>query len=224
MKYIVFLFFFFGAVLSAHAQRMVIEDNSVYIEAFGVRTDLVTPNISVKEYVMEDGSVRTLYHQGVAAPTNILMSGKIQIAKNDAVTYNQNFYVLCGFEQPNDGRPGSPMKPLSDKTNTRGCFAYYEKADKSDKGQWRVPTINEYILIALYLTGYGNELNAVSDFTYPSIQNDKKASFYYASSTTYEGDVNEAYYFMWYPGFFSSTTNHHPKTQEARVRCIRDVR
>lgn len=222
MRYIILLFFFSLPVLSTHAQRMLIENGKVYIESFGVRSDLVVQNYFVKRYKMEDNSVRTVYHQGVGAPANILISGKYQIAKRDHLMYNQNFYVSSGFESPYDGRPGKPMRPLSDTTNQNGCFAYYENSDQSDKGQWRVPTINEYILMALYLTGY-NTLPSITDFTYPSIQNDKKATFYYVTSTTYEGNVDEAYYFMWYPGFMPTITFHYAKTTGGRVRCIRDI-
>lgn len=222
MKYILLLLLFLPAV-SIHAQRMVVEPGgNVYIEAFGVRSDLIIPNVALKQQVLDDGTIRTVYHQGVAAFQNVLMPNKFKIAKIDAIPMgNRSFYVLNGLEDGKDGRPGSPM--VARAVDGQGCDEYYELADKSDVGKWRVPTINEYVLMATFLTGY--EVS-IPGFTMPGIQRGYQMDFWYMSSTTVESDVNKAYTFLWYPKSYNIMTSNTILKSESstRARCIMDIR
>lgn len=224
MKYILLLLLLlFLPVVSIYAQRMVVEPGgNVYIESFGVRSDLIIPNVALKQQVLEDGTIRTVYHQGVSAFQNVLMSSKFRIAKIDAVPMsNQTFYVHNGLQDEMDGRPGSPMvaRPIDGK----GCDEYYELADKSDVGKWRVPTINEYVLMASFLTSYAV---SIPGFTMPGIQRGEKKDFWYMSSTTVESDVNKAYTFLWYPSYNNVMTSNviSKSATMTRARCIMDIR
>ncbi len=135
---------------------------------------------------------------------------------------HKNFYVQSGFAEGKDGRPGVPIE--KDPGNTgAGCDDYSEKNDKSDRGQWRVPTVNEYMLMACYFTDYNVSLTDVTDFKLPATQWGIKWEFQYATSTTYEENVDEVYIFRFYPAFYSPMVTHEAKTYMTRVRCIRDV-
>lgn len=222
MKYIILSFFFFLPAISVHAQRMIIENGGIYIESFGVRSDLVVPSPALKRVTLGDGSVRTAYHQGVASPQNILISRKFQVAKKDAPPQShKNFYVQSGFAVGKDGRPGAPME-IDPGNTTAGCDNYSEQADGSDKGQWRVPTINEYVLMGCYFTDYSVKITGVDGFVLPATQS-VYYEFQYATSTTYEGSVDRVYIFRFYPAFYSPMTTNELKTYPTRVRCIRDV-
>lgn len=223
MKLILLLFLLLPAV-SVHAQRMYIENGSIYIESFGVRSDLISPTPLLKQKKLPDNTLRTAYHKGIGTPQNILIGRKLQIAKQDALLVNRNFYFLSGLRDGMDGRPGTEMVA---RGSDGGCDKYAEKADTSDRGTWRVPTINEYILMGLYITDFNLSLG-VTGFVLPSMQkvgtNDwRKMDFYYISSTTYEGDDNQMYYFQWYPGYLKKVVDHDLKTTAGRVRCVRDI-
>lgn len=222
MKYILLLLLFLP-VASAQAQRMVIEDGSIYIESFGVRSDLVSPGKTLKQEILSDNRVRTRFHQGVASPVNILVSRKFQVAKQDALpASNRNFYQHSGLEPGKDGRPGTTMTAAY-ADNREGCDDYYEQTDQSDKGQWRLPTINEYILMATYLTSFNLALEGLTNFITPSSQFGSPFGFWYFSSTTYDGDMDRVYTFQWYPASHEHLIDHLPKTGGGRARCIRDV-
>ena len=223
MKYIVLLLLLLP-VVSVRAQRLILEGGSVYIEAFGIRSDLISPAAVVKQHTLDDGSIRTPYHKGVSAYQNVLMSKKFKMAKQDAGgAANRTFYVHSGLVNGQDGRPGTAMTARA--SDNVGCDEYSELSDRSDKGKWRVPTINEYILMGNYLTSYNAP---VGGFELPSVQYGRKMSFWYISSTTYEEDENQVYYFMWYPGFYKNAIGKTKKGSDAeggggRVRCIMDV-
>lgn len=227
MKYILLLLLLLPEI-SAHAQRMYIESGSIYIESFGVRSDLVSPAPALKQQKLSDNSLRTVYHKGISTPQNILIGRKLQIAKKDAKPVSdKNFYVLSGLKDGEDGRPGMPMAARG--SDGWGCDEYTEKTDESDKGKWRVPTINEYILMGLYITDFNLVLN-LDGFVLPSMQfigggynQWRKMNFIYISSTTYEGDDNQMYYFQWYPGYLGKVVDHNSKTTPGRVRCVKDI-
>lgn len=231
MKYIVLLFIFF-LTGSVRAQRMVVENNKIYIESFGVRSDLVSPSISVKNVVLPDGGKRTSYHQGVASPVNLLLSRKFQVAQKDcSPEQNVSFYVASGLVDNKDGRPGSAMEARV--ADGHGCDEYSENQStdpggfQSDKGQWRVPTINEYMLMAAFFTSYEAGIPGMdmSKYTLPSSTSaGELQDWNYLSSTTSEKDVNSVYYFKWYPLSFNTMIGTVSKSgNNGRVRCIRDI-
>lgn len=222
MKYILLLLLILP-VVSAKAQRMVIENGAIYIESFGVRSDLVSPGPALKQEILSDGKVRTRYHQGVSSGVNLLIPRKFQVAKADSrPAANRNFYQHSGLADGKDGRPGTPMA-VGHGNNNEGCDDYSEQADGSDKGKWRVPTINEYILMASFLSSYNLSISGVSGFTPPSIQFGSKYGFWYISSTTRDDNINEVYSFMWYPDAHTNLINRLNKNAGGRVRCILDV-
>lgn len=222
MKYILLLLLILP-VVSAKAQRMVIENGAIYIESFGVRSDLVSPALALKQETLSDGKVRTRFHHGVSSAVNLLIPRKFQIAKKDAApTYNRNFYQHSGLASGLDGRPGT-VATVAGSNDGMGCDDYSERSDKSDQGQWRVPTINEYILMASFLTSYDVSISGVSGFLPPSFQFGAKENFWYVSSTTRDDNIDEVYSFMWYPNAHTRLIDRLNKTSGGRVRCIRDV-
>lgn len=231
MKYIVLLFIFF-LTGSVRAQRMVVENNKIYIESFGIRSDLVSPSTSVKNVQLSDGKKRTPYHQGIASPVNLLVSRKFQVAKNDCYPErNVSFYYASGLIDGKDGRPGSAMEARA--ADGHGCDEYSENLSSDpggvggDKGQWRIPTINEYMLMAAFFTDYDAGIPGIdtSKYTLPSSSwAGGLQDWNYLSSTTSEKDVNAVYYFKWYPLSFNTMIGTISKSgNNGRVRCIRDI-
>lgn len=137
-------------------------------------------------------------------------SMKFQVAKNDAAdpetseTGPMNGYLATGT-----------YNSTFNKTRKSACFSYYEQPDKSDIGQWRLPTICEFRFFADTAVNINNRFRL-----------DRSETSYYWTSTAaaYEDGP-----WGWLAGYYKSSKGYvllkwtyYKLSTLGIVRCIRD--
>lgn len=187
---------------TVQAQRMYIENDNVYIEAFGLNSD-ITANflqLAAKKQSKEDGG-RTNYHVGLSAWQNVLITPKFQIATKELGL--SSWYEGNGYD--------THLNPVES-----GCATYSQNADHSDIGEWRVPTINEAMFMLIYADYLTNDIVPGFVGGHEGVK--------IATSTTHTS-TQQAYYFLWKPSvFLPSYMGYGAKTADNwYIRCIRDI-
>lgn len=202
-EYIFLLFLLLPFTLQA--QRLYIENDNVYIEAFGLNSDIVANSLQLaaKKQSKENGG-RTNYHVGVSAWQNILITPKYQIAVRELGPFS--WQQANGYD--------ADMNPVKS-----GCAAYSQNADHSDIGEWRVPTINEAMFMIIYV-------DYLTDDVVTGFVKGKKGVIM-STSTTYIS-TDQAYYYLWEPDILAPSylgygTKNTGSYGNWYVRCIRDI-
>lgn len=130
-----------------------------------------------------------------------------------SITYS-NVTTTTGDSMPTGKGTGSPDEytTASLKAANDPCASgYYESADKSDLGQWRVPNQREVMLMIQW--------NYFPDAKHPDLDGvDPSNAVYYTSSTYYTGDNGVGHPFVYIKRGFTKGVGDN-----MYIRCVRDA-
>jgi len=176
------------------------------VSEYNISTRIVTMLGMDSRSVREAGTVIGEFEKHERGTISDVFASSFQIAKNNLKTTN-----ILGKPVDKTFTNGQMLEVVD--ANSATCSDYYEDANGSDKGKWRVPNEKELTLILKWLrtdSNYGTTTNLkmLASRSYYQRHNSSDNIVYYIV-----GDSND--------GMFI-TTSDQTKTG-FKVRCVRDV-